>query len=116
MAACLGPVLVDELERLVAEHPLQERLVGFLMVALYRAGRRARALEVMAAARRRLPEDLGLQPGPPLRAIEAGILREDPPLLTAPNGRPRAVAKRRPSRRRWIAPGAATVALAIGAA
>jgi ABC-type transport system substrate-binding protein/DNA-binding SARP family transcriptional activator len=116
IAVGLGPELVVELERLVAEHPLQERLVGFLMVALYRAGRRARALEVMASARRRLAEELGLQPGPALRDIEAGILREDPALLPAANGRPRPAAERRPSARRWIAPGAATAALAIGAA
>ena len=56
--------LVGELRALVAEHPLRERLRGSLMLALYRAGRQADALEVMREGRRHLVEELGLEPGP----------------------------------------------------
>src|SRR5262245_25267976 len=62
--------LVGELRALVAEHPLRERLRGQLMLALYRAGRQADALEVMREGRRLLVDDLGLEPGPELRKLE----------------------------------------------
>ncbi len=73
--------LVGELEQLVAEAPLRERLHGFLMLALYRAGRQAEALRAFQAAREILGEELGLDPGPELQALEAAILRQDPALL-----------------------------------
>jgi len=69
--------LVGELEALVAEHPYQERAVALLMLALYRSGRQAEALEVYRMVRRRLSEELGLQPGQELRELEAAILRQD---------------------------------------
>ena len=75
--------LVPELERLVQEHPFDERLRGQLMLALYRAGRQAEALEAYQEARRVLDEELGLEPGTPLRELEQAILRHDPALGTA---------------------------------
>jgi DNA-binding SARP family transcriptional activator len=71
---------VPELERLVAEHPLRERLRAQLMLALYRAGRQADALDAYQATRRVLIEDLGIEPGRSLRELEASILRQDPSL------------------------------------
>ena len=65
---------VAGLERLVAEHPLRERVLRLLMLALYRTGRRADALAVYDAARRRLSEQLGIEPGEPLRRLHAAIL------------------------------------------
>ena len=69
--------LVGELRDLVTEHPLQERLRGFLMVALHRSGRTSEALEVYRQGRRELIEELGLEPGPELRRLEKEILAED---------------------------------------
>ncbi|MBA2642927.1 MAG: winged helix-turn-helix domain-containing protein [Actinobacteria bacterium] len=69
--------LVEELETLLVEHPYRERLRGQLMVALYRAGRQAEALESYARARRTLVDDLGIEPGPELRELEARVLRQD---------------------------------------
>ncbi|MFC7533513.1 BTAD domain-containing putative transcriptional regulator [Actinoplanes sp. GCM10030250] len=66
--------LVPELIELVARHPLRERLRGQLMLALYRSGRQAEALEVYRQARRALIEELGLEPGPGLRQLEQSIL------------------------------------------
>ncbi len=65
---------VAGLERLAAEHPLRERVLGLLMLALYRSGRRADALAVYDAARRRLSEQLGIEPGESLRRLHAAIL------------------------------------------
>ena len=72
--------LVSELRALVAEHPLRERLRGRLMLALYRSGRQADALEMMRQGRRLLVDELGLEPGPELRRLEAMILAQDPEL------------------------------------
>jgi predicted ATPase/DNA-binding SARP family transcriptional activator len=69
--------LIGELETLVAEQPLRERLRGQLMLALYRSGRQADALAAFQAARRTLLEELGLEPSPELRQLEAAILRQD---------------------------------------
>ena len=69
--------LVGELEALVAEHPYQERAAALLMLALYRSGRQAEALDVYRAVRTRLDVELGLQPGQELRELEAAILRQD---------------------------------------
>ncbi|WP_158703534.1 BTAD domain-containing putative transcriptional regulator [Pseudonocardia dioxanivorans] len=75
--------VVAELEALVAHHPFRERLCGQLMVALYRCGRQTEALAAYAAARSRLADELGLDAGPELAALEAAILRQDPVLLPA---------------------------------
>jgi predicted ATPase/DNA-binding SARP family transcriptional activator len=72
--------LAEELEALVLEHPYRERLHGQLMVALYRAGRQADALEAYARARRTLVDELGIEPGSELRQLEARVLRQDPDL------------------------------------
>ena len=69
--------LVGELQALVAEHPLRERLRGQLMVALYRAGRQAEALETMRSGRQLLVDELGIEPGPALRQLERMILAHD---------------------------------------
>ncbi|MDQ3895820.1 MAG: tetratricopeptide repeat protein, partial [Actinomycetota bacterium] len=71
---------VDELEALVALHPFRERLWAMLMVALYRAGRQAEALRAFQAVRRRLADELGIEPGPELRELEGAILAQDPRL------------------------------------
>jgi len=69
--------VVSELEALVAVYPLRERLHEQLMIALYRSGRQADALEAYQTARRTLVEDLGLEPGPALQRLEQAILRQD---------------------------------------
>jgi branched-chain amino acid transport system substrate-binding protein len=86
--------LVPELSRLVAEHPLRERLRAQLMLALYRAGRQAEALDAYQDARRRLGEDLGLEPSPQLRLLQQQILGHDPALDVARAGALRPVRKR----------------------
>ena len=72
--------LVSELQTLVREHPLRERLRGQLMLALYRSGRQAEALEVYRHGRYLLAEELGLQPGEGLKRLELAILAQDPAL------------------------------------
>jgi hypothetical protein len=76
---------VSELESLVIAHPLRERMRGLLMLALYRCGRRADALEAYPDGRARSVEELGLEPGPALRALQAQIL-DDAPELAPPRG------------------------------
>ncbi len=80
--------LVGELEALVAEHPLRERLRGQLMLALYRSGRQAEALDSFRHARESLVEELGIEPDPALRRLHASILRQDPALDLAPRASP----------------------------
>jgi predicted ATPase/DNA-binding SARP family transcriptional activator len=72
-----GAELVAELETLVAEQPLRERLRGQLMLALYRSGRQANALEAYREARRMLADELGLEPSERLRELEGAILRQE---------------------------------------
>jgi len=80
LAAGRHAEVVGELGRLVAEHPLRERLAGQQMLALYRCGRQAEALEAYAVARRTLVEEMGIEPGPQLRERHEAILRQDPGL------------------------------------
>jgi DNA-binding SARP family transcriptional activator len=75
--------LVAELEALVAEHPLRERFRVQLMLALYRAGRQAEALEAYQAARRALVDELGIEPSPALQELERSILRQEASLVPA---------------------------------
>jgi YVTN family beta-propeller protein len=91
--------LVAELEGLVAEQPLRERLHGQLMIALYRCGRQADALEAYQRARGALLDELGVEPGPTLRDLQAAILRQDPQLSPAARAWPRPT---RPPRARII--------------
>ena len=72
--------VIAELERLVAEHPLRERLRFQLMLALYRSGRQAEALETYRVTRGLLVDELGIEPGRDLRELEARILTQDPEL------------------------------------
>ncbi|HEU4947625.1 MAG TPA: BTAD domain-containing putative transcriptional regulator [Kribbella sp.] len=78
--------VISELERLVVDHPFRERFCGQLMLALYRAGRQVDALAVYSSARQRLADELGLDPGPALSALETAILRRDPTLLPTGGG------------------------------
>jgi DNA-binding SARP family transcriptional activator len=75
--------LVGELERLVAQHPLRERLRGQLMLTLYRSGRQAEALAAYQSARSTLVEELGIEPGSALQELERAMLRQDPSLIAA---------------------------------
>jgi YVTN family beta-propeller protein len=72
--------LVPELDALVKQHPLHERLRAQLMLSLYRSGRQGDALAAYQDARRVLAEELGLEPGEPLRRLERHILNHDPAL------------------------------------
>ena len=84
LAVGLAPELVPELEALVREQPLRERLRRQLMLALYRSGRQAEALEAYRAARELLLGELGLDPSPELQELERAILRQDPALDAPP--------------------------------
>jgi ABC-2 type transport system ATP-binding protein len=72
--------VIDELTALTTDHPYRQRLYGQLMVALYRAGRAADALEVYRVARSRLADEHALDPEARLRALQTAILRADPAL------------------------------------
>ena len=85
----LDAEVVGELRTLVAEHPLRERLCGQLMLALYRSGRQAEALETYHEARQTLVAELGLEPSPALRSLEQAILRQDPALVLGHGASPR---------------------------
>ncbi|MFI6323027.1 BTAD domain-containing putative transcriptional regulator [Nonomuraea sp. NPDC050556] len=76
--------LVGDLTALVQEHPLRETLHAHLMVALHRAGRQAEALETYRRARATLVEELGIEPGEELRALEQAILRGEGRVGPAP--------------------------------
>jgi DNA-binding SARP family transcriptional activator len=77
--------LVPELESLVYEHPLRERLAGQLMIALYRSGRQAEASNVYQRTRERLIDAAGMEPGPDLQQLLVRVLRHDPALdVSAP--------------------------------
>jgi predicted ATPase/DNA-binding SARP family transcriptional activator len=77
-----------ELRTLVARYPLRERMREQLMLALYRGGRQADALAAYQEARQTFIDELGLDPGPTLSALEGAILRHDPSLLPGPAARP----------------------------
>jgi DNA-binding SARP family transcriptional activator len=80
LACGLHAELVPELEELVRAEPYRERPRAQLMLALYRAGRQADALDAYREARRVLVGDLGLEPGPALQRLEKAILAHDPSL------------------------------------
>jgi DNA-binding SARP family transcriptional activator len=105
--------VVPELETLVASHPLDERLRGQLMLALYRSGRQAEALETYRSGRRALREELGLEPGTALRQLEHAILTQDPALGPSPKLPPPPARQRH--RRLTLAVAAGLLAVAVGA-
>ncbi|HEV2785501.1 MAG TPA: BTAD domain-containing putative transcriptional regulator, partial [Solirubrobacteraceae bacterium] len=72
--------LIGELESLMSAHPGRERFAGQLMRALYRCGRQGDALEVFARTRTYLSDELGLDPGPALKALQRAILEQSPSL------------------------------------
>ena len=100
LAAGQTAALVAEIEAAVAEQPFRERRWGQLMVALYRSGRQGDALAAYQRARRVLVDELGVEPGPDLRRLEAAVLAQDPDLdwtpgsarPTEPGGLPLALA------------------------
>jgi len=108
--------VVSELEELVAQHPLRERPRGQLMLALYRSGRQAEALELYRRTRETMIDELGIEPSTALQELERAILQHDPSL--EPGARPprRADETPPPPRRRWLLLAAAVVALATAAA
>jgi DNA-binding SARP family transcriptional activator len=107
--------LVAELEGLIAEYPLRERLRGQLILALYRCGRQAEALEVYRETRRVLADELGLEPSPELRELERAILQHDPALRASPGSTVMVVESGvRPGRRRRLYIGTALALLCAG--
>src|SRR5262249_34436409 len=88
--------IVPELEALVQQHPYREHLLELLMLALYRSGRQADALDAYRRGAARLRDELGLDPGRPLQQLEAAILRQDPELDAPPAPR-----RERLRRRGW---------------
>jgi YVTN family beta-propeller protein len=106
--------LVPELQALVGEHRNRERLCGQLMLALYRSGRQSDALAVYRDTRRRLVEELGVEPGHELQTLERAILTQDESI-----GRPRRrqLADRTRKRPAWlVALGAVALLGAVAAA
>jgi YVTN family beta-propeller protein len=110
---------IGELESLVDRHPFRERLWAQLMLALYRSGRQAEALQAYREARRALVDDLGIEPGEELRGLERAILDQDPKLggRGPPPRRPehRDAAEPQPRRRPLVAAGSLIGLLALAA-
>jgi YVTN family beta-propeller protein len=109
--------VISELEALAKQHPLRERLSGQLMLALYRSGRQAQALETYRTLRHDLDEELGIEPGPDVRDLELKILNHDPSLGAPQRDEPsQDRGKRRPRAiLGWILVAAAVVAAALAA-
>jgi DNA-binding SARP family transcriptional activator len=76
--------LVEELQTLVVANPTRQRLLGQLMLALYRCGRRSEAIKVYRDGRRILTEDFGIHPGAELQTLERAIRKQDPTLEAPP--------------------------------
>ena len=118
--------LISELEALVTKNPLRERLRGQLMLALYRSGRQAQALDAYQRARRTRVDEFGIEPSPALQRLEQAILQQDeslelrpevPPPVAARVGKLAEVVDAHPTRRRlhlpWIVVPAAVAAVAF---
>ncbi|MFE9562822.1 BTAD domain-containing putative transcriptional regulator [Streptomyces sp. NPDC006487] len=88
--------LTAELAALVREHPLRERTRHSLMLAQYRSGRRADALETFRAGHQLIVDELGLEPGSALRELHNAVLREDP-AIAAPTTVPESFAALAPA-------------------
>ena len=76
--------ILSQLRKTLEENPFRERLWGQLMLALYRSGRQAEALEAFQEARSVLGEELGLEPGPDLKRLQEAILAQDPAIAAVP--------------------------------
>ncbi len=101
---------IGEVDELISEHPLRERLHGQRMLALYGSGRQAEALEAFRHARRVLLDEVGIEPGPELRRLNDAILRQDPDL----DGPPRRLVSARPRRNLpWLVAAAAAAVVAV---
>jgi len=97
LAAGRHAAVLGELDGLVAEYPLNERLHAQRMLALYRSERQAEALDAYRQARAGLVEQIGVEPGPELRRLQQAILEQDPALelaATAAESRGRRPARR----------------------
>jgi DNA-binding SARP family transcriptional activator len=108
--------LVPELERYVADEPYRERLRGQLMLALYRAGRQAEALDIYQRGRRTLSDDLGIEPGPALQDLQLQILRHDPGLAATRRPGQRTEATLGPAVSVWRGPVTAIAGVVAAAA
>jgi DNA-binding SARP family transcriptional activator/ABC-type branched-subunit amino acid transport system substrate-binding protein/outer membrane protein assembly factor BamB len=104
--------LIDQVRALVGEAPYRERLWAQLMLALYRSGRQAEALDAYAEARRRFAEDLGLEPSPFLTGLQGQVLHHDPALTPRHRARDPAGPRRTIGRPRRVA-GAIAALLAV---
>ena len=106
-----GDAVIPQLEKLVEREPLRERPRELLMLALYRAGRQADALDLYRRTRELFVDELGIEPGPALRELEQAMLRQDSDLRLSP-----AVREMPPRQRRriWLGVAAAVVAVAAG--
>ena len=103
--------VVSELEALVREDPLRERRRAQLMLALYRSGRQAEALDTYRSGRKLLADELGLEPGDELRRLEKAILEQDPAIAAPAPPKRRAT----PEERRLQLLGRSRLAIALGA-
>jgi DNA-binding SARP family transcriptional activator/streptogramin lyase len=115
LAAGHDALLVPELRQLIATEPLRERPYGQLMLALYRDGRQADALEIYQRARKMLSQEVGLQPSPQLQELERRMLNQDPGL--APGRASTEIGSSKRHRRTFFLAGAAlavVAAVAIG--
>ena len=108
--------LIGELETLVKRHPFRERLRAQLILALYRSGRQTESLQAYQDARRTLVDEVGVEPGEELRALQRAILAQDPaldlplpataaPEAGAPATKPAKATVAHERRRGWLAPG-----------
>ncbi len=107
---------MSELEELVARHPLRERLRAQLMLALYRSGRQAEALELFRRTRETLVDELGIEPSPELQELERAILQHDPSLRPGRKPAKQDEPPPAPARRRLLLVlGAAIIVAAVAA-
>lgn len=113
LAAGRDAALLGELDDLVVAHPLRERLHGQRMLALYRSGRQADALEAFRYARKVLVDEVGLEPGTELRRLNDAILRQDPDLDGPPSPLPGRKRRRSPMLLAIAASAAVAAAVAL---